>query len=137
MSVAGGKPLPRVTPDNRPFWEGCRVHRLDLPWCRDCGRPHLPPGPVCPFCFSDALEWRTASGRGRISSWVRVHKDWFPAFRADLPYNVVQVELEEGPRLTADLVGAANERLAVGLPVEVVFDDVTAEMTLPRFRVRP
>jgi uncharacterized OB-fold protein len=137
MSLAQGKPLPRVTPDNRPFWEACRAHRLDLPWCRDCGRPHLPPGPVCPFCFADALEWRRASGRGRVSSWVVVHKDWFPAFRAELPYNVVQVELEEGPRLTANVVGVENERLAVGLPVEVVFDDVAPEMTLPRFRVRP
>jgi uncharacterized OB-fold protein len=137
MNAADGKPLPRVTPDNRPFWDACRAHRLHLPWCRDCGRPHLPPGPVCPFCFADALEWRRASGRGRISSWVLVHKDWFPAFRAELPYNVVQVELEEGPRLTANVVGVENERLAVGLPVEVVFDDVAPEMTLPRFRVRP
>lgn len=133
---AGAKPLPRVTPDNRPFWDACRAHRLDLPWCRDCGRPHLPPGPVCPFCLSERLEWRTASGRGRISSWVVVHKDWFPAFRADIPYNVVQVELAEGPRLTANLVDMRNQDLAVGLPVEIVFDDISVEMTMPRFRVR-
>ncbi len=71
-----------------------------------------------------------------ISSWVIVHKAWLPAFEADIPYNAVQVELEEGVRLTGNLVGASNDALRVGLPVEVVFDDVTTEVTLPRFRPR-
>jgi len=124
------KPLPRITPDSEPFWKALREHKLMLPWCLDCTKPHLPPGPVCPFCFSERLEWRQASGRGRISTWTVVHKAWFPAFAGDIPYNVVQVELEEGPRLTANVVGLANERLKVGLPVVIDFEDVT----LPRFR---
>src|SRR5271166_1321814 len=100
------KPVPRLTPDNRPFWESCRAHRMLLPWCPHCERPHWPPGPVCPYCFGEELTWR-------------------PSFEADIPYNAVQVELEEGVRLTGNLVGAGNEALRVGLPVEVVFDDVT------------
>jgi len=63
-----------------------------------------------------------------------VHKAWFPAFAADIPYNVVQVELDEGPRLTASVVGLPNDRLEVGLPVIIEFDNLTAEVTLPRFR---
>jgi uncharacterized OB-fold protein len=133
--TAGARPLPRITPDNRRFWEGCRQHRLLLPFCRACGKAHLPPGPVCPFCFADAIEWRPASGRGAISTFTVVHQEWFPAFRTEIPYNVVQVELEEGPRLTANLVGSPNEALAIGKPVEVVFDDVTPELSLPRFRL--
>jgi uncharacterized OB-fold protein len=128
------KPLPRITRDNRPFWEACRRHRLELPYCGDCGKPHLPPGPVCPFCFSSGIEWRAASGRGTISSWTIVHKEWFPAFRSHIPYNVVQVALEEGPRLTANVIGTANVLLRVGLRVEAVFDDVAADLTLLRFR---
>ena len=128
------KPLPRITPDSRPFWDGLRSRKLVLPYCVDCGKPHLPPGPVCPSCFSDRLEWRPASGRGRISTWTVVHKAWFPAFAPDIPYNVVQVELDEGPRLTASVVGLPNERLEIGLPVAIEFDDVTADVTLPRFR---
>jgi len=127
------KPLPRVSPDNRPFWDGCKQHELRLPFCAACGKPHLPPGPVCPFCFGDRLDWRPASGRGTVTSFTVVHQPWFPAFKAELPYNIVQVELAEGPRLTASLVGA-NADLRVGLPVEVVFDDVTPDVTLPRFR---
>ena len=130
------KPRPRVTPDNRPFWQGCREHRLELPWCRDCDRAFLPPAPVCPRCFGEGLEWRAASGRGTVSTFVVVHQPWFPAFASEIPYNVAQVELEEGPRLTTSLVGIANEDLAVGLEVEATFDDLDDETTLPRFRPR-
>jgi hypothetical protein len=131
------KPMPRVTPDAEPFWKALRERRVVLPYCRDCGKPHLPPGPVCPFCFSDRLEWRAASGRGKISTWTVVHKAWFPAFEADIPYNVVQVELDEGPRLTANVVAMGNQDLKVGLPVEMIFDDAAREITMPRFRPAP
>jgi len=129
------KPLPRITVDNRPFWDACRRHRLELPYCRNCGKPYLPPGPVCPFCLSDRIEWRAASGRGTLTTWTVVHKEWFPAFRADIPYNVAQVELEEGPRFTTDIVGSDVSRLRVGAKVEVVFDDVNPNLTMPRFRL--
>jgi hypothetical protein len=131
------KPLPRVTPDAEPFWKALGERRLVLPYCRDCGKPHLPPGPVCPFCFSERLEWRAASGRGKISTWTVVHKAWFPGFEADIPYNVVQVELDEGPRLTANVVGIGNEDLKVGMPVEMIFDDAAREITMPRFQPAP
>lgn len=136
MSNETEKPVPRLTPDNRVFWETCRHHRLVLPWCEDCDRPHWPPGPVCPFCFGDNVDWKEASGRGVVSSYVIVRKAWLPAFEGDLPYNAVQVELEEGVRLTGNVVGIANEALRVGLPVQVVFDDVRPDFTLTRFTPR-
>jgi uncharacterized OB-fold protein len=131
------KPLPRITPDSQPFWDALRARQLRLPYCAACGKPHLPPGPVCPFCFADRIEWRAASGRGTVSTWTVVHKAWFPAFAADIPYNVVQVELEEGPRLTARVVGLPNDRLRVGLPVVIDFDEAREGITLPRFRPAP
>ena len=127
------KPRPRIGPDTAPFWQGCRAHRLMLPTCTACGKAHLPPGPVCPFCFADAIAWKEASGRGVISTWTAVHKAWFPAFAAQAPYNVIQVALDEGPRLTSNLVGP--DRPAIGQRVEVVFDDLDSELTLPRFRI--
>ena len=123
------KPLPRVTVDSEPFYQALRERRFVLPYCQDCGKAHLPPGPVCPFCFSDRLQWKQASGRGRISTWTVVHKAWFPAFAGDIPYNVVQVELEEGPRLTANVVDLPNDKLKIGLAVEIVFGD-----GMPRFK---
>jgi uncharacterized OB-fold protein len=123
------KPQPRITPDNEPFYKALKDGRFVLPSCTGCGKAHLPPGPVCPFCFSERIEWKPASGRGRISAWTVVHKAWFPAFAEDIPYNVVQVELEEGPRLTANVVGISNDELKIGMPVEVVVGE-----SLPRFR---
>lgn len=127
------KPRPRITPDNKPLWDGFKAHKLLLPFCEECGKPHLPPGPVCPYCLSDRLAWREASGRGVISTWVEVHKVWFPAFAQDIPYNVVQVELEEGPRITASLGGADRHAVEIGRKVRATFDDIDDELTLLRF----
>ena len=129
------KPRPCIGPDNAPFWQGCREHRLLLPTCRACGKTHLPPGPVCPFCFGDEIEWRQASGHGRISTFTRVHKAWFPAFGDEVPYTVVQVELDEGPRLTSRLVGAGDRDIAIGARVDAVFTDVDDDLTLHGFRI--
>jgi uncharacterized OB-fold protein len=126
------KPRPRIGPDSAPFWQGCREHKLMLPTCEACARAHLPAGPVCPFCFADAIAWKQATGKGRINTWTVVHKAWFPAFAAESPYNVIQVELDEGPRLTSSLVGGGKPQ--IGQRVEVVFDDVDVELTLHRFR---
>jgi uncharacterized OB-fold protein len=128
------KPLPRITADNRPFWEATKRRELRLQRCAACGRFRYPPAPVCPECLSEDSTWTRVSGRGTVSTFVVFHKIYFPSFARDVPYNVVQVELAEGPRLTANLVDVPNEQITVGMPVEVVFDDVTAEVTLPRFR---
>ncbi len=128
------KPLPRINPDNAPFWEAAQEHRLRLPRCLSCRAWYWPPGPVCPTCFSDRIGWRTVRGRGVVASWTVVHQAWFASFADDIPYAVAQVELAEGPRLTAALVDIAPEAIRVGLPVAVVFDDVTEAVTLPKFR---
>ncbi|MDQ2765256.1 MAG: OB-fold domain-containing protein [Pseudomonadota bacterium] len=130
------KPLPNIGPDTKPFWNAAREGTLRLPVCTACDRPHWPAAPVCPFCLSDHLAWRDMSGRGRVSTFTVVHRAWYPAFSANGPYNVVQVELEEGPRLTANLIDAPPGGLCIDMPVEVVFDAVTPDVTLPRFKPR-
>ena len=130
------KPTPRINPDNARFWESAHEGVLRLPRCGDCTTWHWPPGPVCPACFSERIGWEAAQGRGTVSTWTVVHQDWFPAFKADIPYAVAQIELAEGVRLTADIVDCPADKLRVGLPVEVVFDSVTETLTMPRFRPR-
>ena len=134
MADTVAKPLPSISEYNRPFWTYARAHELRLQRCLDCGRPWAPIGPVCPRCFSERFEWARMSGRGVIASWIVFHKLYHPAFAADLPYNVAFVELEEGPRLISNVVGVRNDALRIGLPVEVVFDDVTDSVSLPKFR---
>jgi uncharacterized OB-fold protein len=130
------KPLPHIGPDTERFWAAARDGRLSLPVCDACHKAHWPPGPVCPFCFGDDLTWTNMSGRGTISTFTVVHRDWYPALMVNGPYNVIQVELEEGPRLTANLVDAPPGGPDIGMAVEIVFDPVTPEITLPRFRPR-
>jgi uncharacterized OB-fold protein len=127
------KPLPVISDYNRPFWEGARRHELRLQRCNSCRKFWAPNGPVCPHCFSEDYSWDKVQGRGKIAAWVVFHKVYHPAFATDVPYNVAFVELDEGPRIIANVIGVRNDELRIGMPVEVVFEDVTDEITLPKF----
>ena len=124
--------LPVISGDSAPLWGGYRECEIRIPWCEVCGRPHLPPGPVCPYCLSDRLAWRKASGRGVVSTIVVMRRRYFEDFEP--PYPIVQVELEEGPRLTAGAVMDDFTRLHVGAPVVAEFETSANGMILPRFR---
>ena len=128
-------PIPLPTPETRPFWEAARRHELQLRRCRACGRHHFYPRAACPHCLSADLEWRRASGRGTLHTFTVVHRGQRD-FPLPAPYVIAIVELAEGPRLMSNLVGIEPDpaKIRIGLPVEVVFDDVTSEIALPRFR---
>jgi hypothetical protein len=130
-----GMPLPAITDDTRPFWAACRRHQLVVQRCTACAAFRHPPTPVCWRCRSFAHEWVPVSGRGTIFSFAVVHRAFLPALEAAVPYTVIVVALDDAPgvRLVSNLVEGAP---AVGRPVEVLFEDVTPEVTLPRFRVR-
>ena len=130
------KPLPAVSSLNRPFWQGLRQRELRMQKCDGCGLIWYPPAPLCPRCWSRKFTWTLLSGRGRISSWVVFHQAYFRSYESDIPYNVVEVELDEGPRILANLIGAPNNHIRAGMPVEVIFDDVTDEVTLAKFKPR-
>lgn len=123
-------PLFRKSPESLPFWQAAQEGRLVLPFCPKCDQPHLPVGPVCPFCFSDLIIFKESSGKGKVSSFTVVHKQWFPDFYRPLPYNVVQVELTEGPRLMGIFEEKDIADLTVGANVEVGFKILTPELTL-------
>ncbi len=128
------KPLPSISDFNRPFWQATHNHEYRLQRCNSCGRFWAPAGPVCPHCFAEDYQWAKLSGRGKIATWVVFHKLYHPGFAKDLPYNVAFVELAEGPRVISNIVGVTNEELRIGLPVEVVFEDVDEAISLPKFR---
>ena len=128
------KLLPHIDEMSRPYWEGAKRHELLLQKCQECGHYRYPPGETCPSCLSDKLEWVKVSGRGSVYTWTVFHQAYHPAYKDDIPYAVVAVELEEGPRMITNLVNCRIEDIKVGMPVEVVFDDVTEEVSLPKFR---
>jgi uncharacterized OB-fold protein len=128
-------PIPVPTPETRPYWEAARRHELTLQRCRGCGRFFFYPRAVCPHCFGAELEWQRVSGRGTLHTFTIVHRG-LRDFPLGPPYVIAIVELAEGPRLMTNLVGVEPDptRVRIGLAVEVVFEDVSAEIALPRFR---
>jgi len=128
-------PLPKAAVETQPYWDGLRGHKLLLPRCRSCSRPHFYPRSFCPHCGARDLEWFQASGKGRLHTFVINHRP--PPYLKDGPYVIAVVELEEGPRMMTNLVDAPADpgKIACDSPVEIVFDAVTPEVTLPRFRL--
>jgi len=128
------KPLPKLNADTKPFWDGCRNHELRFQKCTECGHVRWPPSIICPLCYSNRTEWIRASGKGKVFSFVVYHKAYHPAFEADLPYVVAIVELEEGPHFLTNIVGCDPDAVSCEMPVNVIWEDVTEEFSLPKFR---
>lgn len=130
------KPLPIPAPESEPFWQGAREHRLLIQKCADCATAWHPPSTLCPSCGARDFAWIEASGKGHIFSFVTYHRLYHKAWEGELPYVVAVIELEEGPRLLSNIIGIDAADVVCDLPVEVVFDDVTHDATLPKFRPR-
>lgn len=128
------KPLPYIHDETKPFWDRTKKHELWIQHCKDCERFYFYPRSFCPHCLSYNVEWTRATGKGKIYSFTVAHRPASPEFQPDIPYNITLVELEEGVRLMSNIVECDNEDLQIDLPVEVVFDDVTPEITLPKFK---
>jgi uncharacterized OB-fold protein len=126
--------LPRPTPETAPFWQGCHDHKLLLQYCTACRKHQFYPRMICANCLSGPLEWREASGRGTVATYTIVTRAVSPAYAADVPYVIALIELEEGPRMMSNVIGCDVESVKSGIAVEVVFEDWTAEITVPKFR---
>ncbi len=139
--AAPAKPLPVIDDASRPFFEGALQGKLMLRRCRACGTFMWPVGgirtplrPRCVECFSGDLEWAPSRGKGSLYSFAVMHQVYHPAFAAEIPYNISVIELEEGVRMTCAVVDCPNEELQIGMPVEVIFERVTEEIALPKFK---
>jgi uncharacterized protein len=128
--------LPRPSTESQPFWDGLRRHELVVQRCGACGRFFFPPSNRCQHCWSDDVAWQQVSGRGRLFSFTVFHRAYAAELADQLPYVVGVVELDEGARLITNVVGCDPADVRVDLPVEVVFDDLTDEVTLHAFRAR-
>lgn len=129
------KPLPTPTALATPFWEALRQGELRLQHCPKCGHFNHPPKLLCSHCHNRELVWDKVGHTGTVYSYTIVHRPPFPAFKADVPYAVGLVDIEgTDVRLLSSLL-VPLDQLAVGLPVEVAFNDVTDDFTLFQFRL--
>ena len=132
------RPLPQpITPEAKPYWEGLREQKLMLPRCRACRRAFFYPRVVCPHCHASDIEWFQASGRGKLHSFEIAYQSFNKAFKVKPPFVLAMIELEEGPRMMSNLISIEPDpkKIRCDMPVEVVFEKQTEEITLPLFRL--
>jgi uncharacterized OB-fold protein len=129
------RPIPEPTPETEEFWAGARRGELRIQRCNTCGNAYFFPRPFCPLCSSKDVAWFTASGRGKLYSYVINHRPAY-GFQDDVPYVIAVVQLDEGPRMMTNIIGVepTPERLPIDLPVEVTWEKQDDTITLPLFR---
>lgn len=128
------KPLPRLTGFTGEWYGFVKNHELRFQRCTGCGAWRHVPREYCAECGSDAWEWAKSSGKGKIFTWTTTYRPLHPAFVNDVPYSGVVVELEEGPRIFTWVTDVDPDDLVIDMPVQIWYDDVTAEVTLPKFK---
>jgi uncharacterized OB-fold protein len=128
---AGAELLPLPSADTAPFYEALAAGELRLQRCAECGRLRYPVAPVCPWCVAPGFEWDTAPTRGEVHAWVRYHRAFVPAFAGVVPYVVLNVALEGGPRMVGRLLGEAEP--VTGMAVETVLERWDDGARVPAF----
>jgi len=138
-SAAFVKPLPRPDEVSQGYWDAAARRELAIQRCDHCGWFNHPPDVVCAQCMSPdpSFSFVRVSGRGRIRSWTIMRDAFLPGFRDDVPWVVVDVELEEQAGLTviSRLADGPDANLALGAAVRVVFRDVAPGIALPEFEL--
>jgi uncharacterized OB-fold protein len=131
-----GMPQPLADTTTLPFWEAAAEHRLVVQRCADCGRTRLPPSPVCAECQSDRSDWQEVSGLGEVYSFTVVHRPL--AAGQSLPFVIAVISLEGsgGLRMISNIVGIDPEAVEIAMPVELVWEDMSESLAIPRFRPR-
>jgi uncharacterized protein len=126
--------LPRVDDDSRAYWESAKAHAAKLQKCGNCGQFRFYPSPACHFCGSLAFTWTPISGKGTIYSYSILERAKGNSFADLVPIAIVMVTLDEGPVMLSDLVGYDPDTVYIGQHVEMTYEDITDEITLPMFR---
>ena len=129
-------PLPNKQPESDFYWEKAKEHELWLRKCNTCGYAYFYPRNICPKCYSDDVTWIQASGKATLHAFAIVERVPIPAFREAVPYVAALVDLDEGPRMPTNIVGVEMDEahIKIGMALEVTFEDVTEDTTLPKFK---
>lgn len=127
-------PTPVPTQDTEPFWNGLSEGKFLLQQCPRCGTFRYPPKPMCPQCNSLESQWVPASGKGEIYSYTVTQQALHPSLVDRIPHVVILVELDEGVRMTSNIVQCELDQIQIGMPVEVVFEKMNEGVTLPKFK---
>ena len=134
MNSGMTKFLPVPRPETAAWWDSCRQQKLLIQQCSDCGQFQFYPRIICAACTSERVEWVQSSGVGEIVTFTICRLPVAKAYAADVPYVVALVKLEEGPVMMSNIVQCDPEAVHNGMPLEVVFQAWSEEITVPQFR---
>jgi uncharacterized OB-fold protein len=129
-------PVPAVNAETVGWWEAAAAHRLVVQRCGACGRTRHPPAPLCPRCRSTDWAWSDLPGTGFVFTYTVVRQAFIPSLADRIPYVVIAVELDgsDGARIVSNLIDIDPSDVSIGMPVEVVWEDMGPQLALPRFR---
>lgn len=132
------KPLPTITSEATPFWEGAAKQKLLMQRCLDCSAYIWTPRPSCFECGSENIHWQELSGRGQVYSFTVIRqvvgRAASQAFEKDIPYVIAWIDLDEGPRMITNVIGCPVEAVKLGMKVAVVFEQQSPDIWLPKFK---
>jgi len=111
--------LPAPSAQSAPFWDALAEGRLIAQACGRCARARHPIAPVCPYCASGEFDWRTLTGAGFVHSWALYRRSYLPEFEPLMPYAVLCVSLDAGPRMFGRLAGGTP---AIGMRVQAIVE---------------
>ena len=134
MSNTYKKPRPQPSVESAPYWDYCNRKELRLQQCLSCGQFVHYPCVLCPVDGSPNLDWVKVSGKGNIFSYTISHRAFHPGFVDDAPYVIAIIELAEGPRMMCRIRDVEPDDVSIGMAVEVFFEVVAPDLTLPFFK---
>jgi uncharacterized protein len=128
------RPIPKVSPESLPFWEGCRRGELRLQVCRKCSKINWFPRAFCFNCENDAFDWVVASGKATLETYSIVYRPMSEAWASETPYTLAIVWLEEGIRMVTRLIHPHDAKPIIGESLRVSFVAIAEEFRLPYFQ---
>lgn len=126
-------PRPVANADSQAYWDAARDRKLLIRRCKACGELHFMPRHLCPSCWSNDLEWIGAKGTGQVHSFTLIRRASAPAFASRVPYVVALIDLDEGPRMMANVLGGDALQVAIGDRVTLTFEDRGDGALIPQF----
>jgi uncharacterized OB-fold protein len=132
--MAYEKSVPSIDPDSAPYWDGAKAGKLMIQRCKKTGQAFLYSRQLVPGVVDSEVEWIEASGKGEIYSFTVARRPAGAAFQGDCPYVIASVTLAEGARIMSNVITDDVDAVKIGMPVEVFFDSVSDELTIPKFK---